>query len=204
MRCAFSLALAALACSIRLAAIGHPPTASFPQSRPTPGVDQTSRPTSAEHPLLILKMPRFTETAVRRAVALALGKLADPGCSAIYDDFALPDGQALRRRLDRMAIGPGDFLESLVFLDGSRDAVCANGGVGLATTPGSRLIRVCPSFAEFQLRKPGMSGVLIIHESLHALGLGENPPTSSEITQRVERRCWKAPKAIQKVRSPQS
>jgi hypothetical protein len=42
------------------------------------------------------------------------------------------------------------------------------------------------------LRDPGLSASLIIHESLHTLGLGENPPSSSEITQHVERRCWKA------------
>jgi hypothetical protein len=30
---------------------------------------------------------------------------------------------------------------------------------------------------------------MVIHEILHTLGLGENPPTSVEITQRVEARC---------------
>jgi hypothetical protein len=30
---------------------------------------------------------------------------------------------------------------------------------------------------------------LIIHEMLHTLGLGENPPSSREITQRVTERC---------------
>jgi hypothetical protein len=30
---------------------------------------------------------------------------------------------------------------------------------------------------------------MVIHEILHTLGLGENPPTSIEITQRVESRC---------------
>ena len=33
------------------------------------------------------------------------------------------------------------------------------------------------------------SATLIIHEQLHALGLGENPPTSTYITTRVYHRC---------------
>ena len=57
---------------------------------------------------------------------------------------------------------------------------------------GSRVIHVCPGFAQLQSRDPERSAYLIIHESLHALGLGEDPPSSSEITHRVERRCWKA------------
>lgn len=100
------------------------------------------------------------------------------------------------------SIGPDEFLETLVFVDGSWDPVCEAGAVALATNPGSRLIRVCPRFAEFQLRNPETSGVLMIHESLHALGLGEDPPSSSEITQRVERRCWKSATGVQKAMLP--
>ena len=38
--------------------------------------------------------------------------------------------------------------------------------------------------------EPGESAeAALIHESLHSLGLGENPPTSSEITSRVISRC---------------
>ena len=31
--------------------------------------------------------------------------------------------------------------------------------------------------------------VYVIHEMLHTLGLGETPPSSQEITQRVKREC---------------
>ncbi|MGH9253012.1 MAG: hypothetical protein ACRD3C_00415 [Vicinamibacterales bacterium] len=39
--------------------------------------------------------------------------------------------------------------------------------------------------------RPRLSGArgLVIHEFLHALGLGENPPTSDEITERVTAKC---------------
>jgi hypothetical protein len=30
---------------------------------------------------------------------------------------------------------------------------------------------------------------MVIHEMLHTLGLGEDPPSSFEITERVRRRC---------------
>ena len=31
--------------------------------------------------------------------------------------------------------------------------------------------------------------VVVIHEALHTLGLGENPPSSRDITARVRERC---------------
>jgi hypothetical protein len=30
---------------------------------------------------------------------------------------------------------------------------------------------------------------MVIHEMLHTLGLGENPPSTFEITERVKQRC---------------
>jgi hypothetical protein len=139
---------------------------------------------------LMLKLTPLTERTVRRALDFALSKLGRPGCSQIYEDFELPNGGTPRRELDRLGIGPEDLLESLVFMDGGRDPVCRNGRAVLTTTPGSRVIRVCPGFARLQFQHPDRSACLIIHESLHALGLGENPPSSSDITNRVERRCW--------------
>ena len=126
--------------------------------------------------------------SVRRAVGLALARLARPGCSNIFADFRFPDGRTLRSELDRLGLGPEALVKSLVFVDGSWDSVCGNGRAVLTTTPGSRLIRVCPGFA--QVSDPALTAALVLHESLHALGLGEDPPSSREITNRVERRCW--------------
>jgi hypothetical protein len=42
---------------------------------------------------------------------------------------------------------------------------------------------------EIARSRPYEAEVCLIHDMLHTLGLGENPPTSSEITQRVKRRC---------------
>jgi hypothetical protein len=37
----------------------------------------------------------------------------------------------------------------------------------------------------------------VIHEALHTLGLGENPPTSTEITSRIAARCQRAAGSLQ-------
>jgi len=47
----------------------------------------------------------------------------------------------------------------------------------------------CRSFAEKQVRDPWTAENMVIHEMLHTLGLGENPPSSREITRRVNDRC---------------
>jgi hypothetical protein len=59
------------------------------------------------------------------------------------------------------------------------------------------LVCVCPAgagalnsrFAKVQIENPSLSEFMVIHEMLHTLGLGENPPSSFEITEQVRRRC---------------
>ncbi len=127
------------------------------------------------------------QQSVQRAVYLALAKLARPSCAAIFEEFLLPDGRSAQNELDRRGMGPQEFVQSLLFVDGRRATACQDGGSVLITTPGSLLIRVCPGFAQVGSR---LSATLVIHEALHALGLGENPPSSRDITDRVNRRCW--------------
>ena len=57
------------------------------------------------------------------------------------------------------------------------------------TTPGSRTVRICPQFTQRQLRDPVLAEIVILHEALHTLGLGENPPLSTVITARVAAHC---------------
>jgi hypothetical protein len=147
---------------------------------------------------LILRLSPFGQAALRRAIDLALAKLAAPECSRVYEDFTLQNGVTPRRILDGLGMTASELLESLVFIDGGWDGVCRRGRAALTTTPGSRVIHVCPGFPQLQLRDPERSAYLIIHESLHALGLGEDPPSSSEITQRVARRCWKGASLVTK------
>ena len=62
-------------------------------------------------------------------------------------------------------------------------------GRALVSVVGMRPVFVCPSFRKHAERDPWAAENWIIHEMLHTLGLGENPPSSREITQRVTERC---------------
>jgi len=44
-------------------------------------------------------------------------------------------------------------------------------------------------FEDLQERNPSEAEAVVLHELLHSLGLGENPPASSEITDAVIRSC---------------
>jgi hypothetical protein len=54
------------------------------------------------------------------------------------------------------------------------------------------VVFVCPqefSHARRSRRSGGGYEFIVIHEMLHSLGLGEDPPSSSEINARVRARC---------------
>jgi hypothetical protein len=55
----------------------------------------------------------------------------------------------------------------------------------------SRVVRLCPAFKKLQ-SDVSHAATIVIHEELHSLGLGENPPSSLEITARVVARCHDA------------
>ncbi len=58
------------------------------------------------------------------------------------------------------------------------------------TVPGSRVIYVCGrEFRSAVERSRALADAVIIHELLHSLGLGENPPTPKVITDAVLARC---------------
>ena len=84
---------------------------------------------------------------------------------------------------------PVEYVRSVPFMDGSGESLCNRGKVTLVSTPNLPRVLVCPAFAAVQRSQPSLAESLVIHEVLHTLGLGENPPSSAEITQRVEERC---------------
>ena len=58
------------------------------------------------------------------------------------------------------------------------------------TAPGSRVVYVCGRlFQEVAARSAARAEIVVLHEALHTLGLGENPPDSLKITRRVGERC---------------
>jgi hypothetical protein len=127
--------------------------------------------------------------AVERAREGAARRLQDPECQKVFSDFTDAEGRTIQQNLEAWAMSPSDYLKMIPFVDGSRERLCRQSKIALVAQVNVRRVVVCPSFADFQLRQPLIAESMLIHEILHTLGLGENPPTSIEITQRVESRC---------------
>jgi hypothetical protein len=129
---------------------------------------------------------------VSEAVRDARSKLSATACSQIFTDYRDARGRTLQANLDALGRTGQSYFAQLNFYDGSGMSRCSNSGTLAFTLRGSRIIYICsPQFREKQLREPGLAAAIIIHEELHALGLGENPPSSKAITARVIARCGK-------------
>jgi len=129
------------------------------------------------------------EQLLERARDGALRKLEQPGCLVLLEEFKDQNGRTLAANLaewDRTAV---EYLRTTPFRDGSSLPLCRGGGSALISTPGMRPVFVCPSFKRQAEKDPWAAENWVIHEMLHTLGLGENPPSSREITQRVGERC---------------
>jgi hypothetical protein len=127
--------------------------------------------------------------AVAQAIRGAALKLAAAECQAVLDEFTDTHGRPLRAVLEGQGLDAGAFLDRVFFYDAAPEA-CE--GLTLAGTHlvGSRVIRVCGRrFAREWASSSSHAEAVIIHEMLHALGLGENPPSSGYITARVMARC---------------
>ena len=129
----------------------------------------------------------FAAAALRRAVKAARRRLANPECRRLLSDFTTTPGRLLRASLDDHGQAPEEYLETVLFYDGSASRHCADRKTLAVTTPGSRVVFVCsPLVAKV---RSGKVEAMVIHEMLHSLGLGEDPPSGSEITAQVVTRC---------------
>ena len=128
---------------------------------------------------------------VTQALRGAHRRLADPGCQAVFSDFSEPSGRKLQNVLDERGETAQGHLQRLFFYDGAEARGC-KATVLAFTQPGSRVIYICSRwFREAFATNPSKVEAMIIHESLHSLGLGENPPTSQDITAQVMERCMR-------------
>lgn len=129
--------------------------------------------------------------AVERAIEQARRRLAEPECRRLFSDFTDASGRPLQAVLGESGQAPEDYVGELFFYDGSSHRRCGTGAVRAFTTPGSRAVFVCTT--KFSLTAPrryrGGYEFIVIHEMLHSLGLGEDPPSPSEINARVRARC---------------
>src|SRR5262245_27540469 len=126
--------------------------------------------------------------AVARAFSQAARQLGNPQCQALLDEFTDASGRPLRAALEAAGKEASEYLGSIFFYDAPPRA-CGT-SVLAVTMPGSRAILVCGERFVRQMSKNSRHAeATIIHEALHSLGLGENPPSSDHINDRVMARC---------------
>ena len=125
---------------------------------------------------------------VQRGIEAAVSRLHQPRCHQLFAEFSDRKGVPVVRTLEDLKVTPEEYLTHWIrFVEGSRQPVCRNGDIAAFTRPGSRVIYICSArVAAFDAPR---GDIVIIHEMLHSLGLGENPPTSKQITARVLQRC---------------
>ena len=112
--------------------------------------------------------------------------------AAVFSAFKNADGKTLQEVLDGYGVSASTYLTSWEqFNNGTNTNLCTSSGSSfpIYTSQGSRAIWVCSQFVALQRGTPGYAAVLMIHEELHSLGLGENPPSSGEITSAVQDAC---------------
>lgn len=127
--------------------------------------------------------------AIMRAIDGAVRRLADPDCQRVFNDFTDSEGHTLAEKLAALGKTPVEFFNDLYFTEDRVTSCCLRRGTLAFTAPGQRVIRVCQRFAAVSLVNARFGDATLIHEMLHALGLGENPPGSDQITRQVLARC---------------
>lgn len=155
------------------------------ESRETPSIEPAGAPA-----FIRIGQPQ-TILVLRAAINGAHEWLGDPVCQQVFSDFRDLSGTLLSDVLSERGESGQEHLERLFFYDGSRGEVCTGRGAAALTQPGSHVVFICPAGFREIAREPRKARVIVIHELLHTLGLGENPPSGHEITARVQERCWR-------------
>jgi hypothetical protein len=142
---------------------------------------------TGDAPVLRIRMAAsLPELVLRRGVEGAHRRLAQPECQRLFTDFVDERGRPLQERLDSLGMTGQQFLQFVGFYEGIGHGRCASGNVLAFTQPGSLAVWVCPQIAR---QGSEWAELVVLHEMLHSLGLGENPPSSQAITRQVEARC---------------
>jgi hypothetical protein len=132
----------------------------------------------------------FAAGLVRDAALAASRKLATAECRQVLSDFERYAGGKLQTTLQQRRATPESYMQQIIFYDGSRNERCNAEGALAFTAPGSLVVFVCSAELKAQARRNyRLIEAALIHEMLHSLGLGEDPPSSQEITGRVLARC---------------
>ena len=145
---------------------------------------------AAGHPCCLIPEPA-TRFIVQRAIDGAALRLGRSPCQQVLNEFSTASGELLTVALERLRTTPVQFLDGLRFADGLATPQCRTRMSLVAyTAPGHPVIFVCGRrFASRFRDNPKAAALIVIHEMLHAVGLGENPPASEDIATEVTRRC---------------
>lgn len=127
---------------------------------------------------------------MKRVVEAAAARLARCNCQRVLFDFVDEQGVPLGTRLASTSRNPVEAFTALRFANKPLAPQCRTGNRLAFTFPGSQVIYVCSlKLRNESIRNSVRTELILIHEFLHSLGLGENPPTSQYITTRVAVRC---------------
>jgi hypothetical protein len=143
------------------------------------------------------RLSAFDQGVVDRVKARAAARLDDPECGKLLTDFRDRSGRTLESNLQPLGVSSSRYLLQLSFVDGQALHACRRPTVAMAATPGVPRVFVCPAgtgrdnsrLSRIELEGGSLAEAMVIHEMLHTLGLGENPPSTFEITERVRERC---------------
>jgi hypothetical protein len=133
----------------------------------------------------------YVRDAVDRTLWKAAESLQAPKCQTLLTEFSDQRGRALTERLGELKMSLAEYMDAIIVQDGERHPRCGHEGVLAFTAAGSRIIYVCGrAFTRVAQRDAEEAKATLVHELLHSLGLGENPPSSRYITYRVKELCW--------------
>lgn len=151
------------------------------------GQSQTIESTRSSH----FQLQSQARISVQNSVDGARRRLTRPTCQNLFTGFVDRHGDTLATILAASGQTAEKHLDNLYFVEANTLPQCSGNQTRMAfTTPGRRVIYLCGArFVPYFARNNTGAEILIIHELLHSLGLGENPPTSADITDRVIARC---------------
>ena len=133
----------------------------------------------------------YTREATMRALSGASEWLAADRCQLVFSEFRDDRGVPLVIKLNELKTTPQGYLRLVMFRDGESHRTCAREGILAFTARLSRVVYLCGrKFERASRRDVREVQATIIHEMLHSLGLGENPPSPRHISFRVARLCW--------------
>jgi hypothetical protein len=146
---------------------------------------------AADNNLLRTELKEGEREALWRAIKGAARRLERSRCQQIFRDFNDASGRPLQEGLEAAGrSGPGLLQDWIFFADGRQEDRCSDGRVLAFTQAGSRAVWICGRrFSQEWWRDRDWTELVLIHEALHVLGLGEDPPSSEAISRRVLERC---------------